>query len=57
MRTYKNDYSKKEDYALWELHEIRNKIAKEKLDPDKINEYGRKLIKSHKLKNLKFVSQ
>jgi hypothetical protein len=54
MRTYKNDYTKKEDYALWELHEIRNKMAQEKLDPDKINENARKIIKSYQLKN--FVS-
>jgi len=26
METYKNDYSQKEDYALWELHEIRHKL-------------------------------
>ncbi len=30
METYKNDYSKKEDYTLWELHEIRHKLHQER---------------------------
>ena len=29
MGTYKNDYSKEEDEALWELHEIRRKLIKD----------------------------
>lgn len=29
METYKNDYTKKEDEILWELHEIRHKLQKE----------------------------
>ncbi len=29
MGTYKNDYNKKEDYMLWELHEIRHQIHEE----------------------------
>jgi hypothetical protein len=27
MGIYKNDYSKQEDEMLWELHEIRNRLA------------------------------
>ena len=27
METYKNDYDKNEDFALWELHEIRHQLA------------------------------
>lgn len=26
MATYKNDYTKKEDNTLWELHEIRHAL-------------------------------
>ena len=29
MAIYKNDYTKKEDETLWELHEIRYKLHKE----------------------------
>lgn len=28
MGTYKNDYTKEEDEALWELHEIRRTLNK-----------------------------
>ena len=26
METYKNDYKREEDEALWEIHEIRRKL-------------------------------
>jgi hypothetical protein len=29
METYKNDYTREEDEALWEIHEIRRKLSKE----------------------------
>jgi hypothetical protein len=29
METYKNDYTKEEDEALWEIHEIRRKLNKD----------------------------
>jgi len=29
METYKNDYTREEDEALWEIHEIRRKLNKE----------------------------
>ena len=29
MAIYKNDYTKKEDETLWELHEIRYRLHKE----------------------------
>jgi len=29
MGIYKNDYNKKEDKCLWEIHEIRNQLHKE----------------------------
>jgi hypothetical protein len=32
MENYKNDYSKNEDYTLWELHEIRHKLHQKRRD-------------------------
>ncbi len=29
METYKNDYTKKEDETLWEIHEIRHALHNE----------------------------
>ena len=55
MGAYKNDYKKKEDYSLWELHEIRHKIHKEYKGNEEINKMGKKLfneIKSNKGKKL-----
>lgn len=57
MQTYKNDYSKKEDYALWELHEIRNKMAKEKFEIALINESAAQLISRYQLKNVKLLKR
>ena len=39
METYKNSYTEKEDYALWELHEIRHKLHKRRKNKtiDEIN--------------------
>ncbi len=48
MATYKNDYTKEEDETLWELHEIRHKLATERTikSIDEINREGRKLFDS-----------
>jgi hypothetical protein len=32
METYKNSYTKDEDFVLWELHEIRHKLHKRKIN-------------------------
>ena len=44
METYKNSYNKKEDHALWELHEIRHKLHKKRKNKtiDEINKEGLK---------------
>ena len=55
MQTYKNDYSKKEDFVLWELHEIRNKMANDDIDISAINNNALKIIKQFKLRNLKLI--
>lgn len=56
MATYNNDYKKQEDYVLWELHEVRNRISEKKETPEQINNIGESIIKKYKLKNLKLVT-
>lgn len=36
MAEYENDYSKDEDYMMWELHEIRRKIAEEGINLEEL---------------------
>ena len=55
METYKNDYSKNEDFLLWELHEIRNKINVDSNSIEKINNNSIDLIKNYGLGNLRIV--
>jgi hypothetical protein len=38
-----NDYTKEEDYMMWELHEIRKKMAKKKLSVKEINRRGKRI--------------
>lgn len=52
MVVYKNSYSKKEDYALWELHQIRYKIARERKTPSQINTAAVATIKKYGLHNV-----
>lgn len=56
METYKNDYTKEEDYMMWELHEIRNKLAEKKLNCDQINSAGEDVIKKYQLNKIKSLS-
>jgi hypothetical protein len=55
MQTYKNDYTQKEDYALWELHEIRNKMAKEISEFTKINDRAIQMVDRYGLKKVKLI--
>ncbi len=50
MAAYKNDYSKKEDELLWELHEIRSKLHKKwsKKSIAERNEEIKKIIQKKK---------
>ncbi len=50
----KNDYSKNEDYALWELHEVRNGMSFPSGFENKINISAKSLIKKYGLSNLKY---
>ena len=57
MQTYNNDYTQKEDFILWELHEIRAKMAKDNLDIAKINKFGADIISRYGMKNVKLIKQ
>jgi hypothetical protein len=56
MVHYKNDYTKEEDTALWQLHEIRHQLAEQHQSPEEINKTGLGLITKYKLNNLKIVT-
>ena len=58
METYKNDYSKEEDELLWELHEIRHKLAEEykSMSIDEINKRANRYWEEVKRRNLKNIS-
>ena len=53
MGIYKNDYDKKEDYMMYELHEIRNELSKEIKNVNQINKQADTIMKKYKLNNLK----
>ena len=52
-----NDYKKEDDFALWELHTIRHKMAEKKIDLKKIRLNTQEIIQKYKLKNLRFVTK
>ena len=53
METYNNDYTREEDYMMWVLHEIRNKIAGKNLSCNEINSNGEYIVKKYGLVNIK----
>ena len=46
METYKNSYTESEDRALWELHEIRNRLHKRRKDRT-VEEINRESLKKY----------
>ncbi len=50
MEIYNNDYTKDEDFMLWELHETREKIWKniKNKSSDEINEMGQFILNNWK---------
>ena len=52
-----NDYKKEEDFALWELHMIRHKMAEKKIDLKRLHESTQEIIKKYKLKSLRFTNK
>jgi hypothetical protein len=57
MAAYKNDYSKNEDYSLWELHQIRKSMTIDVNTIKDINMNAHKIIKNYNLKNVKVIKQ
>ncbi len=55
MEHYENGYSKEEDPMLWNLHEIRHKIAEQKQIHEEINIAFRHVMRQYKSDNLKIV--
>ena len=53
MQTYKNDFTRDEDFALWQLHETRSKMAAQNSSCDEINKTAELIIKKYSLKKLK----
>lgn len=52
MAAYKNDYKKEEDEMMWELHEIKKKMASEKLTAEEINAKTSELLKKYEMEKL-----
>jgi len=50
MEMYKNDYTKEEDELLWEIHEIRHQIHKERKNKsyEEINDEVKKMMNERK---------
>jgi len=46
METYKNSYTESEDNMLWELHEIRHRLHKEKKNKT-LEEINRDALKKY----------
>lgn len=60
MATYKNGYTKNEDFTLWELHEIRHRLheaRKEKSPSDVNKEALKKLSDWHEEKKRKAMQK
>ena len=55
MGVYKNEYSKNGDTALWNLHEIRNRMARKGLRYEDLNNSARTIIRKYGLSRLKLV--
>jgi hypothetical protein len=53
MPTYKNDFTKDDDFALWQLHEIRNKIAAQNSSCEEINKTAESILKKYSSKKIK----
>jgi hypothetical protein len=55
MEIYNDYYTKEEDFALWQLHEIRRSLAEKYQTAEQINAMGRQVIARYKLNNLKLI--
>ena len=57
MEIYKNEYEKEEDYMMWELHEIRNRMKNDNKNIIEINKDAENIIKKYNLTNLKIIER
>jgi len=57
MVHYKNSYSEEEDPMLWNLYEIRHKIANQNHSPEQINTAVKDILRQYRLDNLKIVNR
>jgi hypothetical protein len=55
MAVYKNDYTKSEDFILWELHQIRDKMAKQPILAANVNDRGKKIIQKYRMNKIKVI--
>ncbi len=53
MAHYKNDYSKDDDYMMWQLHQTRHFLAKQNITASQIHDKAQQFIKKAGLTNLK----
>jgi len=54
METFEeNNYTKEEDFMMWDLHRIRHEMQKEKLTAKAINEQGEAIIRKYGLNKIK----
>ena len=56
MEHSNNAYTQEDDIMLWQLHDIRRKLAEQHLSPEQINAIGRQLIQQYHLENLTIQS-
>lgn len=55
MEIYKNDYTKEDDFMLWELHEIRHELAEQQQTPEQMNALAHQIIAQYHLYHLNIV--
>lgn len=57
MAQYSNDYTKEDDFMLWQLHEIRHALAEKCFAPEQINAQAQEIIRQYNLTNLKIIKE
>ena len=57
MAEYENDYTKDDDYMMWELHEIRRKIAAEGIDSEKLRKRTEEVRVKYKIRQATLTIQ
>lgn len=55
MAEYRNEYTKEDDFMLWQLHEIRHILAQQHRSPDQINRHAQEVLAQYNLTNLTII--